>query len=199
MPEPNPQLEQELAPATVVASPSAVGAAPTGAFSAPMAASVRAFSSGRAGLPSGFGISQVSALQRSAGNQAVARLIAPPLFIGRMAPPATPAPAPAVSPPAPAAPGAGPAPAGPSSTPAGPSAAPTPNAPDAANPSSGINWDEFWAGNAPNVIRTVLEVARLYPGWGLLAGGAADLMNAKQDFNQIQGEDAPEILSLIHI
>src|SRR5829696_5282856 len=189
MPEPNPQLEQELAPAPVAAAPSAVGAAPSGAFSAPMAASVRAFSSGRAGLPSGFGISQVSALQRSAGNHAVARLVAPPMFIARMPPPA---PAPTASPslgPAPAGPAAGPA--GPSSTPAGPSQ--TPNPPDAANPASGINWDEFWTGNAPNVIRTFLEVARLYPGWGLLAGGAADLMNAKQDFAAIQGEDAPEI------
>src|SRR5215208_4255684 len=189
MPEETPHLEQELAAQPVVAAPSAVGAAPSGAFSAPMAASVRAFSSGRAGLPSGFGISQVSALQRSAGNQAVARLVAPPMFIARMPPPA---PAPTASPspgPAPAGPAAGPA--GPSSTPAGPSQ--TPNPPDAANPASGINWDEFWSGNAPNIIRSFLEVARLYPGWGLLAGGAADLMNAKQDFDAIQGEDAPEI------
>ncbi|HEU4461883.1 MAG TPA: hypothetical protein VFR75_04750, partial [Solirubrobacterales bacterium] len=194
MPENTPQIEQELAAvAPVAATPAAAGAAPMGAFSAPMAASVRAFSSGRAGLPSGFGTGQVSALQRSAGNQAVARLVAPPLFIGRMPPPA-PAPAPAVTPaapPAPAAPGPAAGPAGPTSTPAGPAAGP--NAPTAANPQSGINWDEFWTGNAPNVIRTFLEVARLYPGWGLLAGGAADLMNAKQDFAAIQGEDAPEI------
>ena len=94
MPEPNQQIEQELAAVQpLVAAPAAAGAAPMGAFSAPMAASVRAFGSGL-GLPSGFGTSQVSALQRSAGNQAVARLIAPPLFIGRMAPPARPAPAP---------------------------------------------------------------------------------------------------------
>jgi hypothetical protein len=83
MPEPNQQIEQELsAVQPLVAAPAAVGAAPMGAFSAPMAASVRAFGSGF-GLPSGFGTSQVSALQRSAGNQAVARLVAPPLFIGR--------------------------------------------------------------------------------------------------------------------
>src|SRR5215211_5164528 len=190
MPENQPQIEQELGPAPLVATSAAVGAAPTGAFSTPMAASVRAFSSGRAGLPSGFGTSQVSALQRSAGNQAVARLVAPPLFIGRMPPPA---PAPASTPAAPPAPAApGPA-AGPSSTPAGPTPAAAPNPPTSANPQSGIDWDEFWTGNAPNVIRTFLEVARLYPGWGLLAGGAADLMNAKQDFDQIQGEDAPEI------
>ncbi|HKG63926.1 MAG TPA: hypothetical protein VKB28_07670, partial [Solirubrobacteraceae bacterium] len=190
MPENQPQIEQELGPAPLVATSAAVGAAPTGAFSTPMAASVRAFSSGRAGLPSGFGTSQVSALQRSAGNQAVARLVAPPLFIGRMPPPA---PAPASTPAAPPAPAApGPA-AGPSSTPAGPTPAAAPNPPTSANPQSGIDWDEFWTGNAPNVIRTFLEVARLYPGWGLLAGGAADLMNAKQDFAAIQGEDAPEI------
>src|SRR5215217_8107475 len=108
MPENQPQIEQELGPAPLVATPAAVGAAPTGAFSTPMAASVRAFSSGRAGLPSGFGTSQVSALQRSAGNQAVARLVAPPLFIARQPAPA-PAPAPTAAPPA------GPAP---SSTPA---------------------------------------------------------------------------------
>ncbi len=96
-----------------------------------------------------------------------------------------------MAPPSPAPPG----PAGPSSAPAvpQPAASPAPNAPTAANPQSGINWDEFWTGNAPNVIRTFLEIARLYPGWGLLAGGAADLMNAKQDFAAIQGEDAPEI------
>ena len=83
-------------------------------------------------------------------------------------------------------------PAGPSSSPAGPGAQ-TPNPPTAANPSSGINWDSLFEGETPNIIRSFLEIARLYPGWGLLAGGAADLMNAKQDFNQIQGEDAPEI------
>src|SRR5829696_657973 len=136
MPEPNPQLEQELAP-------SAVGAAPMGAFSAPMAASVRAFSSGRAGLPSGFGIGQVSALQRSAGNQVVARLVAPPMFIARMP---APAPAPTASP----SPGG---PAGPSSAPAGPQSQ-TPNPPDAANPSSGINWDSLFEGETPNIIRS---------------------------------------------
>src|SRR5215210_7999085 len=182
MPEESPQLEQELAAQPVAAAPSAVGAAPMGAFSAPMAASVRAFSSGRAGLPSGFGVGQVSALQRSAGNQAVARLVAPPLFIARQP---APAPAPTASPPSPAAPGS-------TSAPAGPQVG-TPNPPTAANPSSGISWDTIWEGENPNIIRTFLEVARLYPGWGLLAGGAADLMNAKQDFNQIQGEDAPEI------
>ena len=93
-----------------------------GAFSAPMAASVRAFSSGRAGLPSGFGTSQVSALQRSAGNQAVARLVAPPMFIARMPPPA-PGARRVAEPGAPRPAGAGPAPPGPSSTPAGPAVA----------------------------------------------------------------------------
>ena len=58
---------------------------------------------------------------------------------------------------------------------------------------SGIDWDAFWAGNGPNEIRTVLEVLRLYPGWGLLAGGAADIINTKQDFEAIKGEDAPWI------
>src|SRR5829696_5233339 len=139
MPEPNPQLEQELAPAPVAAAPSAVGGAPMGAFSAPMAASVRAFSSGRAGLRSGSGVGPVSALQRSAGNQAVARLVAPPLFTARQPAPA-PAPAAGMAPPSPAPPQAGPA--GPSAAPAGPqpAAVPAPNAPSAANPQSGINW-----------------------------------------------------------
>src|SRR5918995_4156518 len=103
MPEPTPQIEQEFAAAPIAASPAAVGAAPMGAFSAPMAASVRAFSSGRAGLPSGFNAGQVSALQRSAGNQAVARLVAPPMFIARQPAPAgmAPAPAPGATPAAP--------------------------------------------------------------------------------------------------
>jgi hypothetical protein len=186
MPEPTPQLEQELAAAPpVAATPAAVGAAPMGAFSAPMAAAVRAFGSGH-GLPSGFGNSQVSALQRSAGNQVVARLVAPPLFIGRQ-PPAT----------APAQTGAAPTTAGPTTT--GPGAAgQTPNPPTAASPSSGVSWDAIWEGENPNIIRTFLEIARLYPGWGLLAGGAADLMNAKQDFDQIAGVDAPEIEAFMY-
>src|SRR5688500_16842518 len=104
MPEPNPQLEPELtaAPPIVAAAPSAVGAAPMGAFSAPMAASVRAFSSGRAGMPSGFGASHVSALQRSAGNQVVARLVAPPMFIARQPAPPAPTASPSPGPPGPA-------------------------------------------------------------------------------------------------
>ena len=107
-----------------------------------MAASVRAFSSGRAGLPSGFGTWQVSALQRSAGNQAVARLVAPPMFIARMPPPA---PAPTASPsPGPRRP-ARPRPGRPVGTRRRPPSQ-TPNPPDAANPSSGINWDSFWSG-----------------------------------------------------
>jgi hypothetical protein len=183
MPEPTPQLEQELAAQPVVAAPAAAGAAPMGAFSAPMAAAVRAFGSGH-GLPSGFGTPQVSALQRSAGNQVVARLVAPPMFVARQ-------PAPAAAP-APPSPGAGPTTAGPS--PAGQ----TPNPPTAANPSSGISWDSIWEGENPNIIRTFLEIARLYPGWGLLAGGAADLMNAKQDFDQIAGVDAPEIEAFMY-
>src|SRR5215212_9671415 len=100
MPEPTPQLEQELAAQPVVAAPAAVGA----------------FGSGHA-LPSGFGTPQVSALQRSAGNQVVARLVAPPMFVARQ-------PAPAAAP-APPSPGAGPTTAGPS--PAGQ----TPNPPTA--------------------------------------------------------------------
>ena len=190
MPEPTPQIEQELAAAPIAASPAAVGAAPMGAFSAPMAASVRAFSSGRAGLPSGFGVGQVSALQRSAGNQAVARLVGA-AAVHR--PPARAAPAAGMAPPAPAPPGAGPA--GPSAAPAGPRPPPPrrrtrrrPRTRRAASTGTSSGRANARTSSAP-----FLEVARLYPGWGLLAGGAADLMNAKQDFTAIQGEDAPEI------
>ena len=190
MPEPTPQLEQELAAAPVVAAPSAVGAAPDGRVlgaDGRLGAGVLLRPGGPAvGLRDLAGL-RAAALRGQPGGRAARR--------------------PADVPRPHAAAGTGarrvaePGPARrPGRRPAGPSAparagrpAQTPNPPDAANPSSGINWDEFWSGNAPNVIRTFLEVARLYPGWGLLAGGAADLMNAKQDFEAIQGEDAPEI------
>ena len=198
MPEPTNQLEQEITAQPGVATPEAIGASPLGAtFSPSMASAVRAFSAGRPGVPPGFGTGQVNALQRSAGNQAVSRLVRTPgIIIARQPPAGMAPPAPAVSPPSPPAPaGPGPAPPGPAPAPApGPQ---TPNPPSRQDPSSGVDWDSFWSGSAPNVIRTFLEVARLYPGWGLLAGGAADLMNAKQDFTQIQNEDAPEITAFM--
>jgi hypothetical protein len=193
MPENSSQLEQEITAAPPgIAVPETAGATSLGAtFSPSMAASVRAFSGGTQGLPPGFGTGRVAALQRSAGNQAVSRYVrTPALLIARQPPAGMAPPAPAASPPAPAGPGS-------SATPGAPAAQPSPRAPTRQDPSSGVDWDSFWSGNAPNVIRTFLEVARLYPGWGLLAGGAADLMNAKQDFTQIQNEDAPEIVAFM--
>jgi hypothetical protein len=203
VPEPTNQLEQEIVPAAPgVAAPEGIGASPLGAtFSPSMASAVRAFHSGRPGLPPGFGTGQVMGLQRSAGNTAVSRLVkTPALIIARQPPSAmapTPAPAPGASPPAPAAPSSAPAGPGSGGSTAAPPSPQEPRSPTRQDPASGVDWDSFWSGNAPNVIRTFLEVARLYPGWGLLAGGAADLMNAKQDFTQIQNEDAPEIVAFM--
>src|SRR4051794_30127640 len=158
MPENTSQLEQEITTAQPgIATPDAVGATPLGAtFSPSMAASVRAFHAGRPGLPPGFGTGRLEGLQRSAGNQAVSRLVRTPALIVARQPPAatappTPAPAPGASPPAPAAPAPGSSPAPPSPQAAGP------RAPTQQDPSSGIDWDSFWSGNAPNVIRTFLE------------------------------------------
>ena len=190
MPDPTPQIEQELAAVQpLVAAPAAVGAAPMGAFSAPMAASVRGVRlrlrpADRLRHLAGL---RAAALGRQPGGRAARRAAAVHRPDGAAGHPA----------PAPRRPRR-PAPAAPGSTPAGPSSAPAsaPAAEPAGPPPTrraASTGTSSGPANAPNVIRTVLEVARLYPGWGLLAGGAADLMNAKQDFTAIQGEDAPEI------
>jgi hypothetical protein len=133
-------------------------------------------------------------LQRTAGNQSVSGLVLRglirPASVARQ-PAAPPAPPPS------AAPGATTAPAGPTTTPAGPAAAPaSPTIGDCPNPAdaiSNVDWEGFWKDEKLNIVRTALEVARLYPGWGLLAGGAADFINAYQDFDAIKGEDAETI------
>jgi hypothetical protein len=134
------------------------------------------------GLPGGMvpgagsGPTSVAALQSSAGNQATGRLLAG----------AAPAPAPST----------------PSLTgsfgqvgdlvndPALPDATAQVSA---ADPSSHIDWEKWWAdpSNKLSVLRMPLEVLRAWPGPGLLFGAAADGVNIYQDFSQISGEEAP--------
>jgi hypothetical protein len=134
------------------------------------------------GLPGGMvpgagsGPTAVAALQSSAGNQATGRLLAG----------AAPAPAPST----------------PSLTgsfgqvgdlvndPALPDATAQVSA---ADPSSHIDWEKWWAdpSNKLSVLRMPLEVLRAWPGPGLLFGAAADGVNIYQDFSQISGEEAP--------
>jgi hypothetical protein len=142
-----------------------------------------------------LGHGSMLSLQRTAGNQSVSGLVLRGLIR-----PASVARQPA-APPAPPAPGPASTPAGPSSAPAGPTTAPgtTPASPtigDCPSPAdavSNIDWEGFWKDEKLNIIRTALEVARLWPGFGLLAGGAADFINASQDFDAIKGEDADTI------
>jgi hypothetical protein len=158
-------------------APSAPGSARVGVLSPAALSAVSGFQVVGRALPRNLSSRDVLQLQRTVGNQAVSRLIVPGR--GHAALARQPAAAPA-------------APKAPASGPPGPATAPPGTGP-AAPVSDGIDWDAFWAGSGPNEIRTVLEVLRLYPGWGLLAGGAADIINTKQDIEAIKGEDAPWI------
>jgi hypothetical protein len=71
----------------------------------------------------------------------------------------------------------------------------------AEDPSTGIDWEKWWddPSNKLSVVRVPLEVLRMYPGYGLLFGGAADIINVYQDFSALSGEDAPFIKLFIGI
>jgi hypothetical protein len=112
--------------------------------------------------------SQVLALQRAAGNGAVAKLM-----LARE--PAAPASAPAA--------------------PAAPATAPqTPTGPTPEDPSSGIDWEAILAGPGPSLIRTGLEVTRAIPVGGLFTGGISDAVNAVQDMRSVASVAPPELL-----
>ena len=81
---------------------------------------------------------------------------------------AIPAPQPAPTPPEPA---------------LGPQPTPRPPAPGGnPTPDSGIDWAGFWGGTGGNVVRSVLELSRFVPGWGLLGGLAADGIEGYQNY-----------------
>ncbi len=63
------------------------------------------------------------------------------------------------------------------------------------DPSCNMEWGSLWddPSAAMSVVRMPLEVLRAWPGFGLLAGVAADGMNVYQDFDLIADEDAPFI------
>jgi hypothetical protein len=83
--------------------------------------------------------------------------------------PGTAAAAPAVTPvPAPAAP-----------TPTGPGGTPDPE-----TAKTGIDWNKMLSDFGPPV-RTVLEIGRLIPGWGLVAGFASDSINFASDIASV--------------
>jgi len=138
--------------------------------------------------------------------------VAPP-----SAPPGAPtgvAPAPpAPAPPAVAAPGTlpptpGPGAPAPTTTPAkalGPGTAPEPasevaaptRVPTPEQPKTDTDWGAWWRTDYPTAIRTALEVVRLYPGYGFLAGGAADIMGGAVDLAGINNEEAPAIKGML--
>ena len=60
-----------------------------------------------------------------------------------------------------------------------------------ADVSSSTDWGAIWDEHKLDFARTALEVARLYPGYGLFAGFTADGINVYQDFDKIAGEEAP--------
>jgi hypothetical protein len=115
------------------------------------------------------GPAQVLALQRAAGNQAVAHLM-----LARE-PAAT-----ASAPGAPAAPAAAPQ---------------TPTGPTPQDPSSGVDWAAFFDTPGPSLIRTSLEVTRGFPVAGLVTGGISDAVNAVQDLLSVESVAPPELLA----
>ncbi len=124
----------------------------------------------------------------------------------------TPAPAPASTPASSGQTGGGgaPATAGPSrpndpgsstTAPPAPVPIPDPNTPTLANASSGINWGAIWDGGAtaPNFVRGGLEIARIAPGWGGVAGAVADGINWWQDIDNLSSVEAPWTKSMLHV
>ena len=67
----------------------------------------------------------------------------------------------------------------PATVPAGPGGLPDPE-----TAKSGIDWSQILSDYGPPV-RTVLEVGRMIPGWGLLAGLGADALNFQSDIASI--------------
>lgn len=82
-----------------------------------------------------------------------------------------------------------------------PAPIPDPNTPTLANASSGINWGAIWDGGAtaPNFTRGVLEIARIAPGWGGVAGVIADGINWWQDIDNLSNVDAPWTKTMLHV
>ncbi len=62
------------------------------------------------------------------------------------------------------------------------------------DPSTNVDFGAMWdaAGGALSIVRVPLEVLRAFPGFGLLAGGASDLINVHQDFALIEHESVPK-------
>jgi predicted RecB family endonuclease len=81
-----------------------------------------------------------------------------------------------------------------------PASPPTPGSgPTAANPSSGTDWNRFFQSDWANWVRTPLEVLRVVPGWGLITGAVADLMNIFQNQANLSGEEAPVAKTLMAV
>ncbi|MEW6225371.1 MAG: hypothetical protein AB1627_12165, partial [Chloroflexota bacterium] len=95
------------------------------------------------------------------------------------APTAAPAPAPAP----------GPAPAAPTPAATGPGGVPDPE-----TARTDIDWNQILADFGPPV-RTVLEVGRLIPGWGLLSGLGADSINFASDLAAIPNSENADLVT----
>ncbi len=78
-----------------------------------------------------------------------------------------------------AAPTVAPVPAPPAPRPTGPGGTPDPE-----TAKTGIDWNQMLSDFGPPV-RTVLEVGRLIPGWGLVAGFASDSINFASDLASV--------------
>ena len=75
----------------------------------------------------------------------------------------------------------------------------TTDAPPATTVQSGTDWSTIWAEHKLDFARTALEVARMYPGYGLLAGAGADVINIYQDYDNLANEEAPFVKTFMGI
>ena len=78
-------------------------------------------------------------------------------------------------------------PSTPATVPAGPHGLPDPE-----TAKSGIDWNQILSDYGPPV-RTALEVGRLIPGWGLLAGLGADALNFQSDLASIPNSENADL------
>ena len=75
----------------------------------------------------------------------------------------------------------------------------TPGGPDPASAASGQDWLAWFADTPLNVIRSGLEITRIWPGVGAFTGLASDAANGFSDLYAIKDEDAPVIKTVLVI
>jgi hypothetical protein len=75
----------------------------------------------------------------------------------------------------------------------------TPGGPDPASAASGQDWLAWFADTPLNVIRSGLEITRVWPGVGAFTGLASDVANGFTDLYAIKDEDAPVVKTVLVI